>query len=68
MEPAGADVRVANEGARRPSGLAITAILLLLAAVGWWWSVRMAGDMTATDGRWIGMDGMDGCPWKAWRR
>jgi predicted metal-binding membrane protein len=64
MEPAGADVRVANEGARRPSGLAITAALLALAAVGWWWSVRSAGDMTsmgmpAMDGM-QGMDGMDG--------
>jgi predicted metal-binding membrane protein len=54
MEPAGADVRVANDGARRPSGLAITAMLLLLAAVGWWWSVRSSSDMTA-----MGMPGMD---------
>jgi predicted metal-binding membrane protein len=58
MEPAG-EARVANTGARRPSGFTITATLLVLAAVGWWWSVRSAGDMTAPMGM-PGMDGMDG--------
>jgi predicted metal-binding membrane protein len=55
MEPAGAEASVASAGTRRPSGLAITAILLLLAAVGWWWSVRSAGDMHGP----MGMTGMD---------
>ena len=35
--------------------LGVPAGLLLLAVAGWWWSARMAGDMTGG-----GMDGMDG--------
>src|SRR5437899_13062669 len=33
-------------------------VLLALAAVGWWWSAQMAGDMTARSGSSTGMDGM----------
>jgi predicted metal-binding membrane protein len=38
---------------------AVPIVLLLLAAVGWWWSVRMAGDMSmGSPGAMDGMDGM----------
>src|SRR2546430_16634228 len=38
--------------------IVIPGVLLALAAVGWWWSAQMAGDMTARSGSSMGMDGM----------
>lgn len=50
--------------ASRPLRWGTPAVLFGLAAVGWWWSARMAADMTTSgsppmDGM-AGMDGMDG--------
>jgi predicted metal-binding membrane protein len=47
--PAGAALRIG-----------IPAVLIGLAAVGWWWSVRMASDMDAAGGGMDGMAGLDG--------
>jgi predicted metal-binding membrane protein len=40
--------------------LGVPAGLLTLAAVGWWWSVRMAGDMRGSNDGMAGMSGMQG--------
>jgi len=37
-------------------------VLLALAGVGWWWSLRMAGDMHGSGGGMAGMDSMSGPP------
>ena len=39
--------------------LGVPAALLALASVGWWWSVRMAGDMRHSGGDMAGMDSMN---------
>ncbi|MDP1818717.1 MAG: DUF2182 domain-containing protein [Acidimicrobiales bacterium] len=43
---------------RRPVGWGVPAVLFALAAVGWWWSARMAADMTPSGS--TAMDGMAG--------
>lgn len=50
---------------QRPAGMSgarflIPGVLFGLAAVGWWWSARMADDMTAGFGSSVDMAGMDG--------
>jgi predicted metal-binding membrane protein len=50
---------LALDRGRDRSGWAIGAVLVLLAAIGWWWSVRSASDMTGAMGMDMDMDGMD---------
>lgn len=46
---------------RRPiDGVAVHVVLVLLAAIGWYWTVRMASDMTMPS--MDGMSGMEGMP------
>ncbi len=40
--------------------LGVPAVLLAVASVGWWWSVRMASDMHGSAGGMAGMDSMRG--------
>ena len=55
---------VGNVSRRRSGGAAarfgVPAVLLALASVGWWWSVRMASQMHGSDGGMAGMDSMSG--------
>lgn len=56
--------RAVEPGTPRFAGFGISlftpAALLTLAAVGWWWSARMAGDMTMGAAPSMGMDGAAG--------
>jgi predicted metal-binding membrane protein len=63
MDAAPAGVNTTNGTRRRPSGTAITAILLILAAVGWWWTVHSSTGMNGSmgmSGKMSGMSKMDG--------
>ena len=50
--------RTRSDGAALRLGVPV--VLLALATVGWWWSVRMAGDMHGSRGAMAGMDAMSG--------
>lgn len=50
-----------HAGERRRFRVGVPAVLVAVAAAGWWWSVRMAGDMTGdAAGGMGGMGGMSG--------
>jgi predicted metal-binding membrane protein len=58
------EAAVGSASRRRSEGVAtrlgVPAVLFALASVGWWWSVRMAGDMRASGSAMTGMDSMSG--------
>jgi len=60
----GREAAVGSERPTRSGGVAlrlgVPAVLLALASVGWWWSVRMAGDMHGSGGGMAPMDSMNG--------
>ena len=58
------EAAVGRASRRRSDGIAarfgVPAALLALAGIGWWWSVRMAGEMHGSEDSMAGMDSMSG--------